>query len=203
MTVILATATLASSYVYARNYGIPYDLYTSTMSTPYLYNDNKFNDLNVTSTSCNARGSVGHSLHPICGSWDLDDNFISMTTVTSYWIWAVWANCTIWLLICLLKHCQDSYESRWLSVQTVLTKLTWIRSAVEGIGRRAAWTILSLLLWSLCFGYQYFLFSVYFKHSVISQQWSFGQIIAVTVWVPSIVEYVYIEYSLSNPIPKL
>lgn len=37
-----------------------------------------------------------------------------------------------------------------------------------------------------------------FRHSLISYRWSFGQIISVAVWVPSIIEYVYILYSNST-----
>jgi len=74
---ILATATLTSSYIYAYTYGIPYDVYSSSMQNPYLYNDNKYNVMNSTSTTCTIRGSVGHTLYPICGSWNLANNAIA------------------------------------------------------------------------------------------------------------------------------
>ena len=35
----------------------------------------------------------------------------------------------------------------------------------------------------------------FFEHSVIFSEWSFGQVIAVAIWLPSVVEYVYLEWS--------
>ena len=46
--------------------------------------------------------------------------------------------------------------------------------------------------WVMCFGYQFNLFNAYFQHTVILQDWSFGQIIAVAVWMPAVFEYFYI-----------
>lgn len=64
---------------------------------------------------------------------------------------------------------------------------------------------LLLLLWGLCFAYHFYLYSLFTRSALVSGQWSFGQIIAVTVWIPSIVELLYIEqrewppYYSSNP----
>jgi len=179
-----------------------YDVYSSSMQNPYLYNDNKYDVMNSTSTTCTIRGSVGHTLYPICGSWNLANNAIGTSIFTSHWIWLVWASCLMWLPICTIKHWYrgkvSCYKPRSWSLPSIYARYTWIGRVYRELGTCRTWTLFSCISWSLCFGCQFYLFSVYFKHSVISQQWSFGQIIAVTVWVPSVVEYIYIEYSTSR-----
>lgn len=44
-----------------------------------------------------------------------------------------------------------------------------------------------------------YLFGFYIRYSLIPTIWSFGQIIAVAVWIPSLVEYAYIKYCKSVP----
>ena len=200
VTMALATATLACSYVYAHDYGVPYDVYNSNMENPYLYNDNKYNEMNATSTTCHIKGSVGHTLYPLCGSWSLGDNAIGSSVFTSYWMWLVWANCFLWLPVCIVKHWYGGEErgygkSRSWSLDSISKRYMWFSWFSRVVGTCRTWTLVSCITWSLCFGCQFYLFSVYFNHSVISQQWSFGQIIAVTVWIPSVIEYIYIEYS--------
>ena len=51
-----------------------------------------------------------------------------------------------------------------------------------------------LLLWVLCFAYHFYLYSLFVKWNLISMEWTFGQIIAIIVWVPSFVEYFYIAH---------
>ena len=50
-----------------------------------------------------------------------------------------------------------------------------------------------LLIWALYFVYHFYLYSIFTKSIVVSPSWTFGQIIAVTVWAPFIVEYLYLE----------
>lgn len=40
---------------------------------------------------------------------------------------------------------------------------------------------------------KFWLYSLFLRHSLVSKVWTFGQIIAVTVWAPSIVKFLYIE----------
>ena len=54
--------------------------------------------------------------------------------------------------------------------------------------------VLSTILWVLCFAYHFYLYSLFVKSRLLAPTWTFGQIIAVTVWVPSIVEFLYIEH---------
>ena len=50
-----------------------------------------------------------------------------------------------------------------------------------------------MLVWTLSFGYQFFLYSRSFRSSVINNEWSFGQIVAVIIWAPSLVETLNLE----------
>ena len=52
--------------------------------------------------------------------------------------------------------------------------------------------IFLLVVWSLCFGYHIYLYSPFSRNNLVSRVWTFGQIIAVTAWAPSIVEFFYI-----------
>ena len=199
ITMALASATLVAAFVYAHDYGIPYDAYTGNMNNLYLYNDNKYNDMNTTSTTCSIRGSVGHTLYPLCGTWNLQNNAIGSSIVTGYWLWPVWAYCMMWLPTCMIRHWYDSRSNfslpHWWSPRRISNWYPRIRKFSNEFSSCRTWTAISCVTWPLCFACQLYLFSIYFKHSVISQKWSFGQIIAVTVWVPSVVEYIYIEYN--------
>ena len=44
----------------------------------------------------------------------------------------------------------------------------------------------------MAFGYQFYAYSLYFHHSQIDPTWSFGQIVAIMVWIPAIAEYIYL-----------
>ena len=59
---------------------------------------------------------------------------------------------------------------------------------------RTLFFVLSTILWVLCFAYHFYLYSLFVKSRLLAPEWTFGQIIAVTLWVPSIVEFLYIEH---------
>lgn len=61
------------------------------------------------------------------------------------------------------------------------------------------WTLVYAVPWALCFAAQFTLFAVFAEHYFISNTWILGQIIAVAVWVPSIVESIYIDFSQFLP----
>lgn len=55
-----------------------------------------------------------------------------------------------------------------------------------------------ILVWGLCFVYHIYIYSLFLNYRLVSQTWTFGQIIAVTVWAPSIVEFFYTDYGKST-----
>ena len=187
ITTILATATLASSYAFNHGNSDYFDSTSDSSSTGQFYyplsNDLK-SDYWIDSSSVLA----------LCGSSKLKTNDIGTAANASSWIWVVWGNCIAWLLYCLSKKlCEDEW---WLQkIRPIYNRYTWMRSLRRVRTYQQLWVVASVSIWALCFGAQFYLFSLYFRHSVISPKWSFGQIIAITVWVPSLFEYVYIEHS--------
>ncbi len=185
ITYCLASATLVASFRFAQHYGEPADFYGSEAT-----------DLWFSSPSCTIDGEIGDSLYALCGSSELNNNALQSSTVTAFWIWLVWLNCTTWLVLCVGKKIVDN-RRRSLSHPTDIAILTrWRTSPLFKAFSRFHPGILVLLITSaLCFGSQFSLFSIYLRHYYISPTWTFGQIIAVTVWIPSVFEYLYIEYS--------
>ena len=45
----------------------------------------------------------------------------------------------------------------------------------------------------MCFGYQFYLYSYFFQLSEVDNNWGFAHVVAITVWVPSLVEYGVLE----------
>ena len=49
--------------------------------------------------------------------------------------------------------------------------------------------------WSLSFGYQFYPYSIVFSNAEVDTTWSFGQMVATTIWAPCLVEYLNLELS--------
>ena len=136
-------------------------------------------------------------LYSLCGSSSLGRNQVDYGTIHNPWVWIAWLNSTIWLLICIFKKAATFkrlrlHRERFIAV---FKNYPGIRTLQKSRAVYRVGTFIFIVTWSLCFAGQYYLFSIYFRAHVISPTWSFGQIIAITVWVPSIVEFLYIEYS--------
>ena len=195
IAVLLASATLITCYHLMHKYGNDRAAYDNNLG--YLWDtDNNYGALN----SCNLNNTyLGDTVTPLCGNDDLYGNTLSEGIVANWWSWLVWANCIVWMLFCLAKKC---YKTKRLSIirhktRAFVGRTAWI-SFLRSEGRaHKIWILIFLIPWLLCFASQFYVFGAYFEHRVISYQWSFGQIIAIFVWVPCIVEYIYIEISES------
>ena len=189
ITTILATATLIASYYYTNLYGREYQ---NDLGDP-------FDEYNAYGggVSCNLPGILEDTIFSLCGDSKLANNLLPTGLIDSGWIWAVWANCIIWLFLGLGIKCYNLkvFARHREKLTQIGPKVSFIRYLIDKSRNCTTWIIVSAIPWSLCFAGQFYLFSAYFEHSVISYEWSFGQIIAVTVWLPSLVEYVYIEWS--------
>ena len=164
ITMALSTATLSCPFIYLRRFGDP-------VTDQYL-------------------GPNHEELYPLCGSSKLRNNDIGTTTFAKPWIWAIWLNCVIWTISCLVRKTIEN--CRHVSLLRSLKDSSSIAGHLDSIGKSPAWPLLSILTWTICFGFQFNLFNAYFQHTVILQDWSFGQIIAVAVWIPAVFEYFYI-----------
>ena len=104
------------------------------------------------------------------------------------WIWVIWAISVMASLFCVAKKlAKDIHFASPLSpISPYIYGNTTARRVLVGLG---------LALWLGCFGSQLLVLNESFKIKNISYEWSLGQIIAVTVWIPSLIEFAYIEYS--------
>lgn len=146
----------------------------------------------------------------VCGSKPGNlRKFINRTDFRFALVWLIDTYCIAWGLWCVFRHTMNR-PSRGSLRERVLTAIKRLAHAsplskipkkfTDGVG----YSVL-LLLWALCFVYHFYLYSLFNKSSLVSPSWTFGQIIAVTVWAPFIVEYLYIEqgeFSRSKLGPK-
>ena len=160
----LSTATLSCPFIYLRRFGDP-------VTDQYF-------------------GRNLEDLYPLCGTSKLRNNDIGTTTFARPWIWAIWLICVTWTISCLVRKTIEG--SRRVSLLKSLKDSSYIAGHLNYIAKSPVWPLLSMLTWITCFGFQFNLFSAYLRHTVILQDWSFGQIIAVAVWIPAVFEYFYI-----------
>ena len=192
ITTVLATATLIASYYYTHAYGKPYEQYQNDLFDPFD-TTNAYDG----GVSCNLDGPLEKTIFSLCGNSRLANNFLPTGLIDNGWTWIVWANCIIWLFLGLGIKCYNLkvFARHRQNLTQFGTKISFIKCIIRISRTYTTWITVSVIPWSLCIAGQVYLFSAFLEHSVISYEWSFGQIIAVTVWLPSLVEYVYIEWS--------
>ena len=112
-------------------------------------------------------------------------------------VWAVYASCIVWGLLCLGKHILDRPSQGMHPMRLLRAYLSRIQSVTlsgrSGLVLSGLSYSLFASLWILCFAYHIYLYNFFTRFSLVSPSWALGQIIAVTVWIPSITEFVYIE----------
>ena len=138
---------------------------------------------------------MGDSLFPLCGSSLLNNNVISSSTITNWWVWVAWAICLAWVLKCFYNKLMGAtpLETVLSTLDSAPTRYPRMKLLKEFIGRLNGrvliLVVMPILCFGLCFGVQFYLIAVFAQHHLVSQVWSFGQIIAVAFWLPSIFEY--------------
>ena len=184
ITSALATAALLAFYHYDNQFG-DFDDYYSSLEDDYY----------MPLGPCAIGGSFGQTLFPLCGSSLLDNNVISSTIITKWWVWAAWAICMAWMVLCLLynivrdKRPPEKVRSIFDSLTRHPSMKLLKKIAGKLKGRTLIFIITPTLCFGVCFSVQFYLIILFNRHHLVSQVWSFGQIIAVTVWLPSICEY--------------
>lgn len=111
-------------------------------------------------------------------------------------VWLMYAYCFLWGLWCIIKHTMENGRKGSRRERIVATVFFYARKLpLKGRPTRILITccyVALLLLWLVLFAFHFYLYSFFTRSQLVSTTWSLGQIIAVTVWVPSIVEYLYI-----------
>ena len=155
-------------------------------------------------------GACGN-VHPLdlavllCGSTELYSKKVYYPMIIGIGICFIWAHCLIWMLYFLLKQGLSSesmqpraarLRSAWRSCapgfllsQRLLKATTWHRF----------WHGVLAITWSICFSFQFHMYSLVFSESAVDTTWSFGQVVAIIVWLPCLVEYLNLEISKCFP----
>ena len=186
ITVLLATATMGSA---AATF-----LSDNVKGSPWNPN---VDDTSIETPSCTIYGNSPF-VQALCGHSKLGNNFLPPgDTVSNHWIWAVWANCIIWLLYCITeKFLSLKRYIRFRARTAARFRRSKFLVSLRGAYRKyPLWALVYVVPWSLCFAAQIILFTVFVEHYFIPTNWALGQIIAVVVWVPSVIEYIYIAFS--------
>ena len=167
----LATATLFKLWYYSG--GMYYDFEGYPENEYYLgYGD------------CAIGGQVGATLFPLCGSSHLNKNYISSSIINKWWVWTAWAICMVWMIICVLSMIMRDIPPEKVRLMNLLKEIM-----VRLNPRMRIFVIAPMLCFGVCFGVQLYLITLFVSHHLDSQDWSFGQVIAVGVWLPSMFEY--------------
>lgn len=99
ITTILATATLIASYYYTNLYG---EGNQNDLGEP----PDSFNAYGG-GASCILNGTLEDTIFSLCGNSKLANNLLPTGLINNGWIWAVWANCIIWLFLGLGMKCYN------------------------------------------------------------------------------------------------
>ena len=170
VTSILGTATLASW----------------TRFSTFEHNDNVEFDPSAFPNSARCFGATTASIDTLVTTWcgqresqlQLQDAFQS----SAPWLWAPWTVSILTLLLCTINKLADDFP-----------RMSPLKRMLSNVHRKMPVRFLINTAWLACFAVQFSLFSSFYRNGFISSRWSFGQIIAVTVWVPSLVEFAYMN----------
>ena len=116
-------------------------------------------------------------------------------------IWLIYTYCIAWALWCLLMQIFKNSMKESLGARVLAGLKNSCSGRLQSVSRNqlaAYGYAISLVVWGLCFVYHFYLYSLFTRSNLVSGEWSFGQIIAVTAWIPSIVELLYIEHGKSH-----
>ena len=143
----------------------------------------------------------------ICGSKASSPfNTITPDNLKFPLIWVVYIHCIVCGVWCIAKHTihcnpRNSVLTRLLKaceeLPVSIPQTRFYLKVIPALG-----SLVLAALWALCFAYHIYLYAVFFRNNLVPRLWTFGQIIAVVVWTPSIVEFLYIEYSKPAIVPK-
>ena len=149
----------------------------------------------------NTAGSSGISrflkfIKLLCGSESSKINIIHYQQYDIRLVWTIYTYCALWCLWCIIKFSREGLMKRrgplqplrkWtysinsnLMVWKTLYNLTWITH---------------ISLWGLSFGYTFYLYSLFWRNQFIPTSWTLGQIISIFVWAPTVVDFLYTQYS--------
>ena len=138
----------------------------------------------------------------VCGSKASNlGNVPNLDSTTFPFLWAIFAYCLFYGLCCVCKHIynrssSESYPARIISRIRVLDLFPRLQKSSRRFWLTLAYCLL-ITLWALCFVNHFYMYSIFTKAHLVATEWTFGQIISVTIWFPFLVELFYIELGKS------
>ena len=181
ITFALASATLLRYNNYDLQYGA-IDSYFSSLEV------DGFHDLG----GCSIGGHMNDTLFPLCGSSLLDSNTIPSSTISDRWVWVAWATCMACMLSCFFIKLRVGMLPNAVRLRfEAVIRHPWMQPLNTFKGSPALRLLIFIASSALCFCVQFYLISVFNRHDLVSKVWTFGQIVAVTVWIPSMFELFY------------
>ena len=144
----------------------------------------------------------GHTVRELqnlyCGSSFPHRTPPSASVIESPWNWILWAICAIWLLYSVIQRLltESSFRSyldkladSWDSVLSSKYRLrSGLQIFMHSRLRSVTYYGCFIASWTCAFGYQFYLYRLFFTRSEGSIPWSFGQIVPVTDWAPFLAE---------------
>ena len=121
-----------------------------------------------------------------------------VSIILSGWNWVLWSICLLWLSHCFFAKWHD----RPIVTLTSPAPQGRVSRCVRYIRSRRfpptpkpfkyIWWFSFAISWPLLLGYQLYLYSLFFTSSQINTEWSFGQIVAITVWAPCLADFILV-----------
>lgn len=183
ITVVLSTGTLASTYALIKRSSYDHGTGRAGISQ---------------AESAYSRGLAMAKL--VCGSKAQNlENVINTTDFSFLGVWATFTICIIWLLWLIVRRIRNRKPEN--SQQDEAVVISEERASNSSPGKihpsqkLAMGAIVFVVICVICFTFHFYLYGAFIRARLVSTEWSFGQTIAVTVWLPSMVELFYIRWS--------
>ena len=134
----------------------------------------------------------------ICGSSDPSASGLD-TTVNVPLIRLIYVYCLSWTAWCVFCHFSQRSDTSFED-DAWIKRLTKPMAEYIGNGRlhwylKAFRSLILSVLWLLSFVYLFYLYSIFPRNELIPHGWNYGQIIAIVIWLPVVIELIYLSIS--------
>ena len=149
-------------------------------------------------------GSLTNSVSTWCPE-NVSDEFDRLQAPTAFWNSAtpyIYTMSAIWILYTLIKQIRKPGAVPFgirRRASAIIQRIPLYALVVRTLRRpavRKAWSVFFFLTSMMAFAYQLRYFGVIFAVGIVSREWAFGQVVAMLIWLPAIVEYAYLFISM-------
>ena len=196
---LLSTATLGFSQWY---WSIQKNAVNSLGNLTNVSDEDRQSDIGYSIEYASSDICGGNSattlLQKWCGSPKPVVTGIQISIILSGWNWVLWSICLLWLSYCIFEKLHDPSivtSSSSAAQGRGSSRIRYIRTRrfpPTPKPMKCIWWCSFAISWPLVLGYQLYLYSLFFTSSQINTEWSFGQIVAITVWAPCLADFILI-----------